>query len=256
MAESVFLSDCKVWNGGYALEGSINNVSLTIGNSELADNRMGDVQEAKYPGLLSPQFSAKGFYSASVAASGEPDAVLFPRLHSDVTSWPVTVCPPQAPGAAAGADGNLAYTMWGAEFSYEISASHGELLPYTFKKLPRSGGTITRDTILLPRATVSATTTGTGRDLGAITASQRLVATLHVFAINGGSWVLTLESDDNSGFTTPTTRATFTAVTSAPNRQQQTANGAITDNWWRFVLTKTGGTSINASATLGFCPIP
>lgn len=255
MADPVFLYDCKIWNGGYDLTGTLNSVHLTAKNAENADGRFGDVLEANYPGLLQPEFTAQGFYSSSTLANGEPDPVLFARLHSDVTSWPVTVAPPQAPGAAAGADGNTAYTLWGADFQYALGAQHGESLPYDFKKLPRSGGSMTRDTILLPKALMAATTTGTGRNLGALASTHKLVATLHVFAINGGSWVLTLESDDNSGFTTPLTRATFTAVTTAPDRQQQTANGAITDNWWRFVLTKTGGTSITAAATLGFCPI-
>jgi hypothetical protein len=256
MADPVYMVDTKIYNGGYEIQGSLREIHFTLSNGELADDRFGDVLEAKYPGRVDPQVSAKGFYSASTLANGEPDPVFFARLHSDVTSWPLTLCPPQAPATAAGADGNLAYTITGAEFEYSIGAQAGELLPYSIKKLPRSGGTVSRGTVLLPKATYAATTTGTGRNLGAITAAQKFVAVLHVFAITGGSWVLTVESDDNSGFTTPLTRGTFTAVTTAPNRLVVEVNGAITDNWWRVVLTKTGGTSINAFASFGIVPIP
>lgn len=258
MADPCFLTDCKIWNGGYDLTGSINSVSLTASNPELADSRFGDLLEAKYPGRVNPMLSAKGFASFSTLANLEPDAVLFSRVNgSDVTSWPASICPPSAPpGTAAGADGSLAYTITGAEFEYALSGEHGQLMPYTFKKLPRSGGRLIRGTIVLPKALVSATTTGTGRNLGAITANQIMVAVLHVFAINGGSWVLTVESDDNSGFTTPVTRGTFTAVTTAPNRLVVEIAGAITDNWWRVILTKTGGTSITPSAVLGIVPTP
>ena len=256
MADPVFLSDCKLWNGGYDITGSVNQVSLTVDNEEKADARFGDVLQAKYPGMMNPQFNASGFYSASTLAVGEPDPVLFSRLHSDVTSWPLSVCPPAAPAAAAGADGNLAYTFTGAEFSYQIGAAVGELLPYKIKKLPRSTGNLSRGTILLPKALYAATTTGTGRNLGALTAAQKFVAVLHVFAITGGSWVLTVESDDNSGFTTPIVRATFTAVTTAPNRLLVEVAGAISDNWWRVILTKSGGTNVTAAAVFGIVPIP
>lgn len=256
MADPVLLSDIRIWNGGYALEGSLNSVHFTTANAELQNCVFGDTLDCKYPGRVSPSVTATGFYSASTLANGEPDPVLVSRLQSDVTSWPLTLCPPNAPAAAAGADGNLAYTLTGAEFEYSIGASHGELLPYSFKKLPRSGGSVTRGTVLLPRATYAATTTGTGRQLGTLGSAFKLVTVLHVFAINGGSWVLTVESDDNAPFATPTVRQTFTAVTTAPNRQVQETVGPIaTDNFWRVVLTKTGGTSINVAVALGFSPV-
>lgn len=257
MADPVLLSDLKVWLGGYDLTASEHTCNFKVSNAELQDQRFGDVQEAKYPGLMQPSVDLGGFYSSSVLANLEPDPVLTQRLQSDVTMWPLTLCPPAAPAAGAGADGNLAYTIQGAQFQYTpIEGQHGQLLQYKLKTLPRSTGNVSRGTILLPKATVAVTTTGVGRNLGAITAGQKLVAVLHVFAITGGTWTLTIESDDNSGFTTPLTRATFTGVTTAPNRQVVEVNGAITDNWWRAVLTKAGGTNITASATLGFVPIP
>ncbi len=63
--------------------------------------------------------------------------------------------------------------------------------------------------------------------------------------------MLTIESDDNVGFGTPIVRATFGAVTTAPNRDVKLLAGAVVDDWWRAVMTKTGGTSLVYAVTLG-----
>ena len=48
-----------------------------------------------------------------------------------------------------------------------------------------------------------------------------------------------IESDDNSGFTSATTRATFTAAT-AISGETIRALGAFTDTWWRAAWTISG----------------
>lgn len=253
MAEPVFLSNMAIWLGGYDHSSEENACNFMVGNPEEPDATFGDVLEAKYPGLLQPTVDLGGRWSAG---SLSPDAIYFPRVSGDPSLWPLTMCPPNAPATTPGSDGNLAYTVIGAQFAYQaIEGEHGKLLGFKLKTLPRSTGTVNRGTVVLPKASVAATTTGTGRQLGALSASQRMIVTLHVFAINGGSWVLTVESDNASNFATPITRGTLTAVTSAPNRLTAEIAGPITDDWWRVVLTKTGGTSITPAATLGIVPI-
>jgi hypothetical protein len=253
MAEPVFLSNMAIWLGGYDHSAEENSCNFSVANAEEPDATFGDVLEAKYPGLLIPSVDLAGRWSAGALS---PDATYFPRVSSDVTAWPLTMCPPAAPAATPGADGNLAYTVIGAQFAYEaMVGEHGKLLGFKLKTLPRSTGTVNRGTVMLPKAQVAATTTGTARQLGALSASQRMIVTLHAFAINGGSWVLTVESDNAVGFPTPAVRATLTAVTSAPNRLTTEIAGPVTDDYWRVVLTKTGGTSITPAATLGIVPI-
>lgn len=253
MADPVFLSDFAIWLGGYDHSSETNACNFAVKNAEKPNGCFGDVLDAFYPGLLQPDVSAAGRWSAG---SGSPDATYWPRVSSDVTAWPLTMCPPAAPAATPGADGNLAYTVVGAQFAYEaLVAADGDLLGFNLKTLPRTTGTVSRGTVMLPKALMGSTTTGTAQQLGALSASQRMICVLHVFAINGGSWVLTVESDNAGGFGSPTTRATFTAVTSAPNRLVVEITGAVTDDYWRCLLTKTGGTSITAAATLGIVPI-
>lgn len=99
--------------------------------------------------------------------------------------------------------------------------------------------------------TVSATgATGTGIQLGAISSTQSLYGTLHTFGTPGTSITAIVESDDNSGFTTPTTRATFNggAITTAAGFWLTPVAGAITDTWWRINISSITGSWVIGSA--------
>lgn len=80
---------------------------------------------------------------------------------------------------------------------------------------------------------------GTGYQLGA--AATGIYAALHVLS-GSGDITVTIESDDNAGFTTPTTRLTFATVGTATARAAEFASslGAVTDDYWRMVATFTG----------------
>jgi hypothetical protein len=250
MADPVPLTSAVVWLGGYAIEGQINNIDLKASRVEKPNSRMGDLGETFYPGLVSCDAKVAGFWDE--ATIGAP---LFPRLDTDSAEWPLTIGPPAATAAAAGADGNTAYTIRSAQYSLPpIKGAHGDLLPFDLTSRMR-GGSLYRQTIVLPKATYAATSTGTGRTLGLLAATQKLVLTVHVFAIVGGSWVFTVESDDNAPFATPVVRMTMAAVTTAPYRLVTELVGPVaTDTFWRVVLTKTGGTSITAAALLSIEP--
>lgn len=250
MADPVFLSNMAIWLGGYDHSAEKNFCGFTVNNAEPNDTTFGDVLEAKYPGLLQPKVDLKGRWSAG---ANSPDAIYFPRVSSDVTSWPLTMCPPNAPNATPGVDGNLAYTLTGCQFGYETFGQHGQLLGFDLRTLPRSAGLVARGTVVLQKASRSVTTTGTAFQLGALSASQRMLAVLHVFSVTGGTWTLTIESD-TVGFGSPVTRATFTGATGI-TRQVIEIAGPVTDDYWRAVLTKSGGTSCIAASALHILPI-
>lgn len=250
MAEAVLLKDCKIYFGPYDLTGSCRKASIAAAKAALENGRFADTVEAKKAGLQQVDASVGGFWTAD--GTSEPDDAFWPRLNPtvDVSAWPLTIAPPYAPAAAAGADGNIAYSVRGGEFTYQQGAAHGELVPFEVQTALMSEGVLSRATIIQPKGLVSATTTGTGRELGLLATGYRLIAHLHVFAINGGSWVLTIESDDNSGFATPTTRATFTAMTAIGSATKDVAGPVATDTYWRAVMTKTGGTSLTYAVVL------
>lgn len=108
-----------------------------------------------------------------------------------------------------------------------------------------------RGKLLKEFGVVSATgATGTGIQLGAISGTQSLYGTLHTFGTAGTSITVIVQSDDNSGFTTPTTRATFNggAITTAAGFWLTPVAGAITDDWWRLNISAITGSWTIASA--------
>jgi hypothetical protein len=249
MSAPVIAKDCAVYYGGYDVTRAHRTLGFECAWEELDDTRFPDQAKASYPGVQMPKASGEGFFRAG---SGEIDAINGLRMSAPGTPWPWTVCP------VGDSDLGLAYTMQAAHMSYNIGASHGQSLPF---KLGMSPARVTEDArlvrgqILLPKATRTDTTNGSAIQLGALSASQRIIAVLHVFAeTGGGTWTLTIESDDNSDFSSATTRITFTGATGV-TRECKQLDGAVTDDYWRAVLTKSGGTNCVAFAMAGILPI-
>ena len=103
-------------------------------------------------------------------------------------------------------------------------------------------------------ATITTTSNGTGHQLGAVSATQSIYGGLNILTAAGTTPTLDviIQSDDNAGFTTPTTRATFTQMT-AKGGQWVSAIGAFTDTYWRlsFTVGGTGGPSFQVRGFLG-----
>lgn len=255
MSEPCFLKDAAIWLGGYDFSGHCNNINLTGAKAELEHRVFGDGIMSMFPGLVSTMVELGGFWSAESALA--PDPVIFTRIDPTQTPavWPLIVVPPNAVGVAANTYGNNGYGVLGRQFLYSFGGAHGQLMPFSVKTLPSSNYALARQRIEIAKQSLTATHTSTGSQLGALTATQRLLATLHVFSITGtGSWTLTIQSDDNSGFLSPTTRITFTTVddTQDPAMEIKQVAGAIADDWWRAVLTETSGTStISVAVTIG-----
>lgn len=245
MADPDVLDAPLIWLGGYDLTTDLYDVAIKAMRAELADPRFGNLLAASFPGIQQVDAMVNGVFNA---LAGGADNVISPRVIGaapDYSEWPLTVCPPLAPLAAAGADGNVAYNLRTAQFGLKFGAEHGQLLPWYLTSRARTGR-LDRATILLPKATYAVTSTGTAWQLGALSATQKIVTVLHVFAVTGGTWTATLESD-TVGFPTPIVRATFTGATGITRQVIETA-GPITDDYWRIVLTKSGGTSSVAAA--------
>ncbi len=106
-----------------------------------------------------------------------------------------------------------------------------------------STGPVVRGKLLHP-SNVSRTSSsvGTGRQLGAVVAGKSMYAALHVIAVSGTNPTLDVivQSDDNAGFTSATSRITF-AQTGAVGAAWGAVAGAVTDDYWRISYT-IGGT--------------
>jgi hypothetical protein len=244
MAKSI-LTDVRLFALGVDLTSASNKVELS---SEVEEKDVTNYASGGYKEVLG------GIASSTIQAEGQWEAGDATKV--DDHSWsalgtvgPWTVVP------TAATVGSLAYFTNALRCDYGLGASVGDVAPWSGKAA--GSWPVARGQIAHPPGTArSSTGTGTGVQLGAVATGRRLYAALHVLSASGTTPSITVrvESDDNSGFTTPTTQATFTAATAAGG-QIIRASGPITDNWWRVAWTISGTTpSFTFVAALGIAP--
>jgi len=108
---------------------------------------------------------------------------------------------------------------------------------------------VSRGALLIINTSISSTTSGTKFQLGALASTKTLVGVLRMLTAPGGSGnndcVVTIESDANSSAGGETTRLTFTTLNQASTATHEVkeAAGAITDAWFRVVVTISGAGS-------------
>lgn len=91
--------------------------------------------------------------------------------------------------------------------------------------------------VLAPLASrTTAGLTGTSVTAGAVSATQRAYAALHVTVAAGTNLVVKVQSAPASNFASPTDRITFSTV-SATGWQFSSVAGPITDTFWRALVT-------------------
>lgn len=184
-------------------------------------------------GTFDGDFSADVFWQAGDASM--PDDVAWASL--GLGTVPHTATPNSA---AVGTTAILGSTFLS---EYKPAAPHGQLLAATLTG--QTSDPMVRGQIIHSETTArTATGNGTAVQLGAVSAAQALYANLHILTVADAAATLTvkIQSDDNSGFTSPTDRAIFTAA-SAVGGQVARIVGAITDNYWRASWTIAGGST-------------
>jgi hypothetical protein len=150
--------------------------------------------------------------------------------------------------ATASADGSAAYLMRGISLQYTpLTGNVGELAMGSIQSTV-STGPLVRGLLIHPsNVSRTSSSTGTGRQIGAVASGQTMYAALHVISVSGTSPTLDVivQSDDNSGFTSATNRITFSQA-SAIGAEWGSVAGAVTDDYWRISYT------IGGSATPTF----
>lgn len=186
-----------------------------------------------------------GLRSLKLSAGGQWEAGDASKV--DNASWsdlggiiPWSACPVGA------AEGSLAWLTSGLRTSYKLGDQIGEVAPWE-AQASGSGALVRGSVAHAPGTARTVSGTGTVVQLGALSASQRLYAALHVLSVAGtGSPSITvrIESDDAVGFPSATTRHTFLAATAVGGQPFGGAAaqvvGPVTDTWWRPAWTITG----------------
>lgn len=237
MAVSAF-TDVEVYVAGHDFTGDTNVVQIDAKVNPLDKTTFGSGSwQELHPGVKSVAFTESGFWQSDASAAVDPEA--FPDL--GIANRVFTLAP-------TGAEAGPAYMFQAGKFNYQLLGKHGELAPFSLTAQGDSGHGLVRGQLAKAKGSVSATgALGTGVNLGAVGASQYLYGTFHVFSA-GTTITVVLESDDNAGFTSATTRATFGPLTARGGTWATRVAGSITDTHYRLRVTACTGTFVVAGA--------
>lgn len=181
--------------------------------------------------------SAAGLYYPSPVESGALnfDAELFSELTGGA-QYPLTIGPSKA-------DGGLVMVGGFKRVSWDAGGQVGDLMRIDSKM--RGDGILGRGAMIHPANVLrTAGGTGTGVQLGTVATGRTLLVAIHVVAVSGTTPALTItvQRDDNGGFSSPTTVTTYGPV-SAPGSTLVPVAGPITpDDRYRITWTLTGTT--------------
>lgn len=222
------LKDVDLWFDAYRLRGQMNNVALSDAADLLETPVFGDAGKRRTAGLRDVACDMEGYWEPAT------DLALFNKV--GVADVPVTIAPESS------AEGARVFLFRAIAGEYTPGAGIGDPLAFSFNALGSSGERLVRGS-LLHNAIRTADGQNTGLQLGAIGATQKLYAALHVLSLTSANPTsIYLESDDNAGFTSAMTRITFDTITTSVGSQWKTLAGAITDNWWRVRWDVPAGT--------------
>ena len=215
-----------VYLGGIDLSPYLNSAALSASCETADTSTFGSTWTSAIPGLQSATLSTGGFYDPG-------QTTLDTQLAS--TQNVVTFLP-----GKASAVGDLARMLLVTDTSYERSSSATEAVSFSWEAL--SQAPVIPGRVLHVKGEDTNTTTGSSRDDSAATTTG-WTAHLHVFAVDGGSWVVKLQdSADNSSWSDVSSGA-FTAATGVTSQRLQSASGATLRRYVRYVATRTGGSS-------------
>lgn len=245
MAKTV-LTNVRAFANGLDLTADTNKVTLSAEVEEQEVTSFGSGGAKEFLG---------GLRSFAVAGAGQWEAGDATQV--DDALWaaaggvgPLSVIPD---GGATVGDVAYAGQVLAAKYA-PIMGSVGEVAAW---ELDATGsGPLVRGVVAHPPATArTASGTGTALNLGAVGAAQALHCAVHVLSVSGTLGItVRVETDDASGFASPTTRVTGTAVATAGAPTGQwlaTATGAITDTWQRVAWATTGTGSALFVAVIG-----
>ena len=196
--------------------------------------------------------SITGLGMFSVNISGFQDFVapapgtVFPA--STTTDGALSTFTVSAPGDTVG---NVAYFGTARVMSItELSGAVGEAAGFAVNMT--GNNRLVRGQMLHPSAARTATGNGTATAFTTPLATQSLHAAFHVHSVTGsGTITFTVQTDDNSGMTTPVTRITSTGFTAVGHEFKSLAGALAGETHIRVVYTISGFTSVTFSVAAG-----
>ena len=240
------LMDSRIFLGGYEYTSYSNSLTTDYGSEVLDVTVFGKDTRINRSGLRTFVFTVSGFRDDGAATPfGDSSGTVYSRIGAarEVFSF--------APVGTT--DGQRSYTIRSVNGTYTpLSGAVGDLLPFELSGTAAHSELIKG--VVEGVGTKTSTANSTGTQIGALSATQTLYAGLHVIAYGGTSPTLDakVQSDDNGAFSSATDRITFTQNTGSLEAQWGSVNGAVTDDYWRTVMTIGGtGPTFTLYVTLG-----
>lgn len=239
------LTNAQIFHDGFSFASDLNEYGLEFGVEEIEDTTFGDNTRSAEGGLETVEISYTGYYTAGTDSIED---VLFNDV--GVVDVPITVA------AGTGSDGDVCYftrylyTSFSPINGVAVGDSHQVAGAGVGRSEPLLRGQF------LHNATVTSDGQGTAVQVGSVASGEIAYAAIHVTDSSGdGSQTLDvkIQSDDASGFSSPTDQITFSQFTTSVGSDWGTASGSITDDWWRVdhTIGGTGSPSFDYVVVLG-----
>lgn len=224
---------------GYDFTSDSNQATLAVDAEALDATPFGPGWKSVVSGLKSSQFNMSGFWQSAASQAVDPEAFAALGVADRVLTF-----------GPSNVEGDPAYMLQALETSYALGGEVGVLAPFTLAAVGSNGAGTVRGKLTKARGNVSATgAIGTGVQLAAASATQFLYCSVHIFTA-GTTVTLLLESDDNAGFTSPTTVATIGPLTASGGTWMTRVAGPLTDTYFRLNVSAITGT-FNMAAAIG-----
>jgi hypothetical protein len=223
------ITDGKIYVDGYNLSASFNELTVDVALEMKDTTSFGTAGTRTFiPGLQNASFSGKGLQDYDSSVNQAIDKTVFDLVGATAASI-------LSFARVGSAENDVALAMKGVTAQITpLAGSHGDLVEFTISG--QAGGTRLIHGIVLAVGTKSSTGLSTALNLGAVTATQRIYASLHAVRPVTGTLDMIVRSDDAVGMASPTTRLTFTQM-NAIGAQWLEAAGPITDTYWQASWT-------------------
>lgn len=233
------LTDCTLWLNQFDLTADVTGLQAEVEHTEIDATTFasGGKRERK-AGIQDARMDLMTFWDPELIES-----VAYPLVGTTDNVLAATT---------GGAHGDRAYFLRGTMLGIKPSFAIDNMAKLDTGIAAASAEGIVAGRLIAPKATRTSTGTGSSQLDQAVSATQKVYGLAQVFTVAGTSTptiTIKIQSDDNSGFTTPTDRLTFTNFTAA-GYELKSLVGPITDTYWRATWTITG---TNPQFTFGVC---
>lgn len=225
----------RLYHGEKRLDTDLTAVSLEWGAETVEDTVFNLGTRSMEGGLLTLTAGYEGLYTVSTGSQASEE-ILFNDVGS--TGIPITM------SATTGGPGQECYFSQYLYTQFEHGGAVGDQHTFSGSAIT-DGEPLTRGKIL-SEETITTSTASTGVTIAAVSTGEKLRGVLHVISSSGkGDQTLdvSIQSDSTSGFTSPTTRISFSQVTTSATFDFGSTAGAITDTEYRAKFTVSGSSN-------------